>query len=128
MGKLKSEERGNREMNDWLTATGKPYDRLVRTYTGDGRVLDNSVEVYARYLGGYYADGKYYWYVTDYQGNNAGVICTDGQMIQKTEYYPYGELWREPEGQPWLCGANERLRMDGVNEYDFREGKGVRPA
>lgn len=41
---------------------GKSYDRLGRTYTGDGRVLDNGVEVYARYPGGYYADEKYYWY------------------------------------------------------------------
>ncbi|MDE6791494.1 MAG: hypothetical protein K2J48_00195, partial [Muribaculaceae bacterium] len=25
----------------------------------------------------------------------------------------------KPSGQPWLYSGNERLRMDGINEYDF---------
>ena len=96
-----------------------PYDRLTRTYTGDGRVLDNWTESYARFPGGYMKGGEYFRYVTDYQGNNVAVLNSEGMVEQQTDYYPYGEPWREPSGQPWLYGGNERLRMYGVNEYDF---------
>ena len=74
---------------------------------------------YARFPGGYLSDGKYYGYVTDYQGNNVGVLNQSGVLEQKTDYYPYGEPLMEPSGQPWLYGGNERLRMEGMNEYDF---------
>ncbi|MDE6753512.1 MAG: hypothetical protein K2J82_02755 [Muribaculaceae bacterium] len=102
-----------------VSATGRPYDRLTRTYTGDGRVLDNWTEAYARFPGGYMKGGEYFRYVTDYQGNNVAVLNSEGMVEQQTDYYPYGEPWREPSGQPWLYGGNERLRMYGVNEYDF---------
>ena len=102
-----------------VSYTGRPYDRLVRTYTGDGRVIDNYSEAYALIPGGYYKDRGFYWYVTDYQGNNVAVLNNGGYLAQSTDYYPYGEPWREPSGQPWLYSGNERLRMDGINEYDF---------
>ncbi|MDE6019642.1 MAG: hypothetical protein K2H01_01415 [Ruminococcus sp.] len=102
-----------------VSYTGKPYDRLVRSYTGDGRVIDNYNEAYAIFPGGYYKDGAYYRYITDYQGNNVAVLNSSGGLVQSTDYYPYGEPWREPSGQPWLYSGNERLRMDGINEYDF---------
>ncbi|MDE6020400.1 MAG: hypothetical protein K2H01_05310 [Ruminococcus sp.] len=102
-----------------VSYTGKPYDRLVRSYTGDGRVIDNYNEAYALFPGGYYKDGSDYRYITDYQGNNVAVLNSSGGLVQSTDYYPYGEPWLEPEGQPWLYSGNERLRMDGINEYDF---------
>ncbi|MDE5976667.1 MAG: hypothetical protein K2G69_08975, partial [Muribaculaceae bacterium] len=57
--------------------------------------------------------------VRDYQGNNVAVMDGSKNLIQESNYYPYGEPWREPDGQPWLYGGNERLRLDGINEYDF---------
>ncbi|MDE6298186.1 MAG: RHS repeat-associated core domain-containing protein, partial [Muribaculaceae bacterium] len=74
---------------------------------------------YGLYPGGFMQDSTYYWYVRDYQGNNVAVMDGSKNVLQETSYYPYGEPWREPEGQPWLYGGNERLRLDGINEYDF---------
>ncbi|MDE5874411.1 MAG: hypothetical protein K2H15_02090, partial [Muribaculaceae bacterium] len=102
-----------------VSYTGKQYTKMVRKYTGDGRVVDNGVEKYALYPGGFMQDSTYYWYVRDYQGNNIAVMDGSKNLIQQTDYYPYGEPWREPEGQPWLYGGNEQLRLDGINEYDF---------
>ncbi|MDE5976321.1 MAG: hypothetical protein K2G69_07215, partial [Muribaculaceae bacterium] len=97
----------------------KQYTKMIRKYTGDGRVIDSGVEKYARYPGDYMQDSTYYWYVRDYQGNNVAVMDGSKNLIQEANYYPYGEPWREPDGQPWLYGGNERLRLDGINEYDF---------
>ena len=29
------------------------------------------------------------------------------------------EPWREPSGQPWLYSGKQRMRDNGLNEYDF---------
>lgn len=42
-----------------------------------------------------------------------------GKIEQHTGYYPYGEPWSEPSGQPWLYGGKERMHDNGLNEYDF---------
>ncbi|MDE5875183.1 MAG: hypothetical protein K2H15_06005, partial [Muribaculaceae bacterium] len=102
-----------------VSYTGKQYTKMIRKYTGDGRVIDSGVEKYALYPGGFMQDSTYYWYVKDYQGNNVAVMDGSKNLIQEANYYPYGEPWREPDGQPWLYGGNERLRLDGINEYDF---------
>ena len=47
------------------------------------------------------------------------VSDSDGKIAQHTGYYPYGEPWSEPTGQPYLFGDKERLREGGLNEYDF---------
>ena len=36
----------------------------------------------------------------DYQGNNVAVMDGKQNVLQETNYYPYGEPWREPEGEP----------------------------
>ena len=56
---------------------------------------------------------------TDFQGNVT--MVTDGKdaLEQHNGYYPYGEPWRELSGQPYLYGAKERMRDNGLNEYDF---------
>ncbi|MDE5875597.1 MAG: hypothetical protein K2H15_08105 [Muribaculaceae bacterium] len=103
-----------------VSYTGKQYTKMVRKYTGDGRVIDSGVEKYALYPGGFMQDSTYYWYVKDYLGNNVAVLDGSKNLIQETNYYPYGEPWREPEGQPWLYGGNERLLLRYiVNNISF---------
>ena len=60
-----------------------------------------------------------YRYVTDYQGNNISVVDEDGTVVQRTNYYPYGEPWKKPEGQPFLYSDKERFRWEGIRDYDF---------
>ena len=80
----------------------------------------------ARYLyddaGGYFdGRGRACYYMPDYQGNNLGVVDADGHLVQRTDYYPYGEAWRQPEADinPWLYSDKELLSVDGQHEYDF---------
>ena len=46
----------------------------------------------------------------DWQGNITMVTDATGKVEQHTGYYPYGEPWSEPSGQPWLYGGKERMR------------------
>ena len=80
----------------------------------------------ARYLydpaGGYFdGRGRACYYMPDYQGNNLGVVDADGHLTQRTDYYPYGEAWRQPEADvnPWLYSDKELLSVDGQHEYDY---------
>ena len=57
--------------------------------------------------------------VTDWQGNNAGVVDKSGTVVQQTIYYPYGEPTIEPDGQRYLFGGKEREHAGGRNSYDF---------
>ena len=54
----------------------------------------NSMEESGRYFDG---SGNPHYYVTDWQGNNIGVVDRNGLLEQRTDYYPYGEPWLEPE-------------------------------
>ncbi len=56
---------------------------------------------------------------SDYHGNNIAVVDGYGKIVEQTNYYPYGEPWREATEQPFLYAGNERLRLFGLNEYDF---------
>ena len=52
-------------------ATRIPPSFKASTYTGDGHVTVNDTLQMARFPGGYFShDGKPYYYITDYQGNN----------------------------------------------------------
>ena len=55
----------------------------------------------------------------DFQGNTTMVTDASGTLEQHTGYYPYGEPWREPTGQPYLYGGKERMRDGALNDYDF---------
>ena len=80
-----------------------------------------------RYLKPLDLSGNPYYYVTDWQGNNIGVVDRNGLLEQRTDYYPYGEPWVEPEatasvsagGNRFLFGDKERTRSGGLNEYRF---------
>jgi len=103
-----------------LGADGKLSHLSTKEYTGDGHVIVDGVVKYARFDGGYFDNqGNPYWNIADYLGNTVVSTDKDGIIIQANDYYPYGEPWSEPAGQPFLYSGNERLRVDGLNEYDF---------
>ena len=99
-----------------------------REYTSGGHVIVNGRLVLSRFGGGYFdGSGNPHYYVTDWQGNNIGVVDRNGLLEQRTDYYPYGEPWVEPEatasvsagGNRFLFGDKERTRSGGLNEYRF---------
>ena len=72
--------------------------------------------------GGYIdADGKYYFYHTDYQGNNRAVVDAEGYVAQRTDYYPYGLPMRQKsaDAQPYKYSGKEFDPINGLNTYDF---------
>ena len=90
-----------------------------RCYCG-GFVFEGDSLIYANFPGGYFdGEGLPHYSHTDFQGNITMVTDRDGQICQHTGYYPYGEPWREPAGQPYLYGGKERMRDGSLNDYDF---------
>jgi RHS repeat-associated protein len=74
--------------------------------------------------GGYYEDGVYYFYLTDYLGNNRVVANSSGIVIQKNHYYPFGMAFAEnttaEQGvQPYKYNGKELDQMHGLNMYDY---------
>ncbi len=69
--------------------------------------------------GGYFDGAGVHWMLPDAIGSVELVIDGNGNVEQHTGYYPYGEPWREPAGQPYLFGGKERRRFAGLGDYDF---------
>ena len=63
--------------------------------------------------------GSAFYYLTDYQGNNIAVVDAAGSITQRTDYYPYDEPWRYPDGQQCLYSDKELTRADGRHAYTF---------
>jgi RHS repeat-associated protein len=70
---------------------------------------------------GYIENDIYYFYIKDHQGNNRLVLDESGNIVQKTDYYPFGTLFQKSEkcDQPYLYGGKEFETDGGLNSYDF---------
>ena len=102
-----------------MKAYNKTQITQTRDYCGDFIFVDNAPST-VNCPGGYFdSEGKPNYRHTDWQGNVTMVTNSEGKIAQHTGYYPYGEPWSEPAGQPYLFGGKERLREGVLNEYDF---------
>ena len=114
-GELKSMKAYSKPVN----AQGVTQITSMRDYCGDF-IFENNALSMVNFPGGYFdGDGNPNYRHTDWQGNVTIVTNSDGKIAQHTGYYPYGEPWSEPSGQPYLYGGKERLREGGLYEYDF---------
>jgi len=71
---------------------------------------------------GYIENGIYYFYIKDHLGNNRMVVNESGQLIQQTDYYPFGMPFTGGHGaekQQYKYGSKEFDTMHGLNQYDF---------
>jgi RHS repeat-associated protein len=70
---------------------------------------------------GYIENDIYYFYIKDHQGNNRLVVDESGKVVQKTDYYPFGNPFQKSEkcDQPYLYGGKEFETDGGLNSYDF---------
>ena len=90
-----------------------------RTYAGNC-VYEGDSLLYANFPGGYFdGAGQVHYRHADTWGNIAMVTDRHGEIEQHNGYYPYGEPWREPSGQPNLFAGKERRRDGALNDYDF---------
>ena len=96
---------------------------MVRDYCGNhiyrDRVLERINNDY-----GYWADGNWYYYIKDYQGNVRAVINHAGTLKEVNNYYPYGALMgggtvgNNASFQPYKYGTKELDRQNGLDWYD----------
>ena len=64
----------------------------------------------------------YHYFIRDYQGNVVAVVSSEGDVEQRTHYYPYGGWYgesTEPLLQERKYGGKELELTAGVNWYDF---------
>ena len=76
--------------------------------------------------GGFYEEGKYYFYLRDHLGNNRVVADASGSAIQVTHYYPFGMSFTEgyeqdikPAKQPYKYNGKELDGENSQNWYDY---------
>jgi len=74
--------------------------------------------------GGYIEGGIYHFYLNDHLGNNRVVANSNGTIIQKNHYYPFGMAFAEntkteQSKQPYKYGTKELDDTHGLNIYDF---------
>jgi RHS repeat-associated protein len=72
--------------------------------------------------GGYIEGGVYHYYLTDHLGNNRVVAKSDGTLVQKNHYYPFGSIFAGTTGaekQPYKYNGKELDQMHGLNLYDY---------
>jgi hypothetical protein len=60
----------------------------------------------------------------DYLGNNRMVIDSDGNVLQRTDYYPFGMQFCDGSAnnndvQPYKYNGKELDKMHGLNTYDY---------
>lgn len=95
-----------------------------RRYTGDGHIIRSgsadTLEM-ARFDGGFFDHaGNIRFNLSNYRGDVTTILDNTGSVLQSTDYYPYGEPWAEPSQSysPFMFGGKERLRANGIKEYD----------
>ncbi len=74
--------------------------------------------------GGYIEGGVYYFYFRDHLGNNRAVVSSNGKVVQRSHYYPFGMTFAETSAtdqnkQPYQYNGKELDRMHGLNLYDY---------
>ncbi len=71
---------------------------------------------------GYYENGIYYFYIKDHLGNNRIVADQNGNLIQSTQYYPFGMAFADgldPNKQPYKYNSKELDGDRGLNWSDY---------
>ena len=73
---------------------------------------------------GYIEGGIYYFYIKDHLGNNRIVANSSGNVIQSTQYYPFGMAFGEntttEQGkQDFKYNGKELDRAHELNQYDY---------
>ncbi|MDH6310679.1 RHS repeat-associated protein [Dysgonomonas sp. PFB1-18] len=73
--------------------------------------------------GGYWEDGKYYFFRHDHLGNTRVVQDQDGTLSQRKYYYPFGagfaENTKDNGKQPYKYNGKELDQMHRLDWYDY---------
>jgi RHS repeat-associated protein len=100
----------------------KPTSNTTTTDYVGNKIYENGVLSKILTDNGYYSQGKYYFYVRDHLGNNRVVADQNSNVVQSTDYYPFGMPYADGTGesvQPYKYSNKELDEMNGLNWYDF---------
>ena len=106
---------GSSSGSKWTQYVGNTlYDGYEFEFSLEKILLDNG------YID--YKTKKYYFYVRDHLGNNCVVADLDGNVVQRTNYYPFGLPMLNSSGeevQPYKYNGKEYETIAGINLYDY---------
>lgn len=89
-------------------------------YAGN-KIYENGVLKKILTDNGYYESGIYYFYIKDHLGNNRIVSNQTSDVVQSTQYYPFGMAFADATSstiQPYKYSGKELDVMHGLNQYD----------
>lgn len=75
--------------------------------------------------GAYTDTFAFHYYNQDHLGNNREVVDPSGNVVQVTNYYPFGAPYADdkaslnPDKQQYNYNSKELDRMHGLNTYDY---------
>lgn len=65
----------------------------------------------------------FYYYTPDHLGDIREVVDAGGNVLQVTNYYPFGATYADaatnPDFQPYKYNGKELDKMHGLNTYDY---------
>jgi RHS repeat-associated protein len=96
---------------------------LVTDYVSN-LVYENNSLKYILTANGYIdSEGHYFYYVRDHLGSNRAVMNSSGNIVQATNYYPFGLPQHQDGlnsgGQPYKYTGQEFDGMHGMLTYDY---------
>ena len=95
----------------------------VTDYVGN-KIYENGELIKILVDGGYYdaRQEKYYFYIQDHLGNNRVVADAQGNVVQRSDYYPFGMEFADntdQDEQPYKYNGKELDKLHGLNMYDY---------
>lgn len=97
-------------------------DSIVTGYYGNV-IFENGIAKTLLTEEGYVSltDGKYHYYLKDYQGNNRVVVDQDGNVEEENDYYPFGGLMASSTNsvQAYKYNGKELDMKKSLNWYDY---------
>ena len=106
----------------WNTCNARPNDFL---WPEEEDSLDMAKEYPFGVVDDDETELRFMFYNKDHLGNNRMVIDSEGNVLQRTDYYPYGTPFYEPSTvnnsalQQYKYNGKELDVMHGLNTYDY---------
>lgn len=105
-----------------LSVSKNDFNTVFRTDYVGNMIYENGVFKHLLVDGGYYQAGAYYFYTQDHLGNNRIVANQNADVVQSTQYYPFGMAYADGTGQsvqPYKYNGKELDGDRGLNWYDY---------
>lgn len=106
-----------------LPTNSTDYTKLTTDYVGN-MIYQNGVLKEILLPEGYCQNGTFHYFLKDHLGNNRVTINSNGEVVEKSHYYPSGtRFYTESTSNstviPYRYNAKEMETMNGLNQMDY---------